>query len=70
MRAALERLFPLTADENEFLTALRERGEIRPELLTDNSELASHIAAQPMLRWRAQQRGRAAPEVSAEDVLG
>lgn len=69
-RAALKRLFPLKADENEFLTALRERGEIRPELLTDNSELASRIAAQPMLRWRAHQRGRVAPEVSAEDVLG
>ncbi len=68
-RAALGRIFPLTDDERAFLTALRQSGEIRPEHLTDDPELARRIAAQPMLRWRAQQRNRTSPGLSGEDML-
>lgn len=69
-RAGLRRIFPLTKNEYEFLTALRDGGEIRPELLTANPELGRRIAAQPMLHWRAQQRNRTAPGPSGEEALG
>ena len=63
-RELLRAIFPLGPDEIEFLRLLNERGEIRPELLTDNESLRAAIRAQPGLKWKAQNvrahRGRRA----------
>ncbi len=52
-RKFLKPLFPLTAQEVEFIRLLREKGLIKPELVTDNKELADKIRLDPALAWRA-----------------
>lgn len=46
------RLVSWSPAEREFMNALMDRGELKPELLTDRPELRRRIAAQPMLRWK------------------
>jgi predicted nucleotidyltransferase component of viral defense system len=49
---AVERILSWRAGERAFLDALMERGEIRPEFLSDDPALQRRIEAQPMLRWK------------------
>lgn len=53
-RAALDVVLPFSPAEQEFLDRLLDHGDIRPELLTTDQELARQIAAQPGLHWKAQ----------------
>lgn len=46
------RLVAWSPREREFMEALLDRGELRPELLADRPETRRRIAAQPMLRWK------------------
>lgn len=52
-REVVASLLPLRENEREFLITLNEKGEIRPEILTNDEELASRINRQPMLIWKA-----------------
>lgn len=47
-------VLPLTAKEREFIERLNERGEIVPELLTDEPALREIIREHPGLKWKAQ----------------
>jgi hypothetical protein len=53
-RRGLSRLLPFTIEERRFLDGVLDLGEVRPELLTSDSELARRIADQPMLAWKAR----------------
>jgi len=46
-------LLPLNDNEREFLRILNEKGEIKPEIITDDKELSDRIKKQPMLKWKA-----------------
>ena len=52
-RAAMAAVLPLREDEQAFLTALHERGEIRPDLITSDETLRARIASHPGLLWKA-----------------
>jgi len=52
-RQALTILLPFTKPEREFLDRLLSRGEIKPELLTSDSELQEKINQHPLLEWKA-----------------
>ncbi len=52
-REKLGLVLPFSKDEIEFLNALQDRGEIRPELLTNDADLQARISKHPMLRWKA-----------------
>lgn len=49
----LKTVLPLTADEQEFITRLNERGDIAPELLTSDPAMQATIREHPALRWKA-----------------
>lgn len=53
-RTILGRLLPFEPEEKEFLDRLLEQGEIKPDLLTDDSQFANRIGDQPLLEWKAQ----------------
>jgi predicted nucleotidyltransferase component of viral defense system len=61
-RELLSAVLPFESHELEFLTRLNERGEIAPELITDEAELQSVIRSHPGLLWKAinvrEYRGR------------
>jgi hypothetical protein len=65
-RDLLSIVLPLEPAEREFLDALNERGDIVPELLTDDAGLRALLLAHPGLRWKAlnvrQHRGLEADE--------
>jgi len=46
-------LLPLKDNEREFLRILNEKGEIKPEIITNDKELVDRIKKQPMLKWKA-----------------
>ena len=46
------RLVAWSPGEREFLNALMDHGELKPELLAARPELQRRISAQPMLRWK------------------
>jgi len=52
-REKLDIVLPFSENEMEFLNALQDHGEIRPELMTDDAELIARISNHPMLRWKA-----------------
>lgn len=52
-RERLGALCRFTESELEFLNAILDRGEIKPELITSDYELQTRIASQPMLQWKA-----------------
>lgn len=64
-RTRLAAVLPFTDVESAFLDRLLEQGEIEPEWLTSDAELAERIRLQPGLRWKAlnvrqyRQRGTA-----------
>jgi predicted nucleotidyltransferase component of viral defense system len=52
-RDLLSTVMPLEGNEIEFLTRLNDRGEIVPELITDDQEERRIIASHPGLLWKA-----------------
>ncbi len=52
-RKLVEPLFPLRSSEHEFVSALRDSGEIKPELLTNNREIIDKVKVHPGLLRRA-----------------
>ena len=52
-RDLLSIVLPFEAQECEFLDRLNERGEIAPELLTDDRDLQGFIRSHPGLLWKA-----------------
>lgn len=52
-RDLLSVVLPLTADEGEFLSRLNDRGDIAPELLTQDSDMRALIQNHPGLLWKA-----------------
>ncbi|MDF1593015.1 MAG: nucleotidyl transferase AbiEii/AbiGii toxin family protein [Desulfobacterales bacterium] len=52
-RKGLAVLLPFKAAEMEFLDRLLEKGEIVPDLLTDDEDLRDRIRKHPMLEWKA-----------------
>ncbi len=52
-RDMLSVVLPLTSAEREFLDHLNDRGEIVPELLTDDEDRQAIIRSHPGLLWRA-----------------
>jgi hypothetical protein len=51
-RDALKILLPFIPPETDFLNRLLDHGEIVPELITDDKELAGRIRRHPMLHWK------------------
>lgn len=49
----LTKIFPLQKNEIEFLTALLEFGEIKPNLITNDDKLCQILPIHPGLRWKA-----------------
>jgi hypothetical protein len=52
-RQRLTAVLPFTATEREFLDRLNERGEIAPELLTEDKGLQATIRSHPGILWKA-----------------
>ncbi|HYM96152.1 MAG TPA: nucleotidyl transferase AbiEii/AbiGii toxin family protein [Candidatus Sulfotelmatobacter sp.] len=52
-RERLGQVLPLAQSEREFLDRLLERGEIAPDLITQDAPLAERISAHPGLLWKA-----------------
>lgn len=53
-RERLAVVLPLRSNEVEFLDALLDRGEVRPELLTGDLALGERLREHPGLLWKAQ----------------
>lgn len=53
-KEALSMVLPFRKNEIEFLDQVQRMGEIRPELISDDSELCRRIAQHPLLHWRKQ----------------
>jgi predicted nucleotidyltransferase component of viral defense system len=51
-RERLAQVLPLDDNEREFLERILERGEIAPELVTQDTSLAERIATHPGLLWK------------------
>jgi predicted nucleotidyltransferase component of viral defense system len=49
----LSKVLPFRTEEIEFLNLLFEKGEIKPDILTDDTRTTEQIAKQPMLKWKA-----------------
>jgi hypothetical protein len=52
-REAVSLVLPLRENERQFLDNLLERGEIHPELLTDDPAMRDRIAKHPAVQWKA-----------------
>ena len=52
-RGLLEKVLPLTAEEQEFIERLNDRGDIAPELLTNDPVMQARIREHPALHWKA-----------------
>ncbi|HAJ26304.1 MAG TPA: nucleotidyl transferase AbiEii/AbiGii toxin family protein [Syntrophus sp. (in: bacteria)] len=52
-RNLLAALLPFTEAEMEFLNRVLDKGEIEPELLTDDVDLQNRIKKHPLLEWKA-----------------
>lgn len=53
-RKAMAVVLPLSGHERQFLDDLLDRGEIRPELLTDDPAMRHRITRHPAILWKAQ----------------
>ena len=53
-RAELAVILPFTNAEREFLDRILDHGDVKPELLTGNPDMAGRILSHPMLQWKAQ----------------
>lgn len=54
-RDGLKLILPFQEHEIEFLSRLQQHGEIKPELISQDSELCDRILKHPLLRWRIMQ---------------
>jgi predicted nucleotidyltransferase component of viral defense system len=54
-RAALAKIINFQENEIEFLERLQKFGEIRPELISDNTDFCQRVLQHPSLHWRAKQ---------------
>jgi hypothetical protein len=52
-RNLLAGLLPFTEAEMEFLNRVLDKGEIGPELLTDDADMQDRIRRHPLLEWKA-----------------
>lgn len=52
-RKKLSIVFPFSESELKFLNALLDRGEIKPDLITEDQKLQNYISNHPMLKWKA-----------------
>jgi len=52
-RAALADLLPFTEPESEFLDRILDHGEIAPDLVTTDADLADRVRRHPLLQWKA-----------------
>lgn len=52
-KEALTVILPFTDSEQNFLNLLLDKGQIAPELLTDDTALQERIRNHPMLKWKA-----------------
>ena len=52
-RGLLASVLPLSTQEREFIERLNDRGEIMPELLTNDSGMQATIRDHPALHWKA-----------------
>jgi predicted nucleotidyltransferase component of viral defense system len=52
-RDGLAAVLPLSYSETKFLDQLLDHGQIRPELLTDDTEMTGRIMSHPLLQWKA-----------------
>ncbi|MEA1951747.1 MAG: nucleotidyl transferase AbiEii/AbiGii toxin family protein [Planctomycetota bacterium] len=52
-RDALDVVLPLADNEVAFLNEILDRGEIKPKLLTDDTEMSERITSHPLLQWKA-----------------
>lgn len=52
-RERLGTVLPMSADEIAFLDRILDHGEIKPELLTADDEIAERIRTHPLLQWKA-----------------
>lgn len=48
-------LLPLQQTEIEFIRMLREQGEVRPELITEDKNLIEAVLDHPLIKWKALQ---------------
>lgn len=55
-RNALEKIVSFQENEIEFLERLQEFGEIRPELLSNDTNFCQRVLEHPLLIWRAKQK--------------
>jgi hypothetical protein len=49
----LSKVLPFRSKEIEFLNLILEKGEIKPNILTNDEKIAEQITKQPMLKWKA-----------------
>jgi hypothetical protein len=52
-RQAISIVLPFTEKEREFLDVILDYGEINPELITDDKDMAETISRHPGLQWKA-----------------
>lgn len=52
-RQGLKAILPLTASEITFLDRILDHGQIEPELLTTDADMAQRIKSHPLLQWKA-----------------
>ncbi len=52
-RNLVSSVLPLTTNETEFIERLNDKGEIVPELITDDAIIQSIIREHPGLRWKS-----------------
>jgi len=52
-RRLVTTILPLSDAEMEFIKRLNERGEVAPDILTDDAELRAKIEQNPALQWKA-----------------
>ncbi len=50
----MDRVLPFKKNELEFLEAVTQKGEIKPELLTEDPDLQDKISRLPILLWKVQ----------------
>lgn len=53
LRESLSIILPLQKSELDFISLIREKGEIKPELITDNKSLIEAILMHPLVKWNA-----------------
>ena len=69
-RERLSMVLPLRGPEMEFVGLVNDRGEIRPELLTNDQHLQEQIRSHPALQWKVlKARTRAGFQAEPETIL-